>query len=154
MSSATRDAVGPASLTALPTEDKRLPAPDPALPAQAGGNGLEQGGGRDPGRGPGGPPDHQVVPIRQVRLFANDFPWEAKAARQPVRVRLVIGPDGVPRRATAISGPEFLRAAAERAAMEWRFEPLAAHGLEAPLALTITFLPYFIPASRSGPRSH
>lgn len=152
--SATRDAADPASLTALPTEAKLLPSLDPASPVQAGGNGLEQGGGQDAARGPGGSPDHRVVPIRQVRLFANYFPWEVKAARKPVSVRLLIGPDGVPLSATAISGPGFLRAAAVKAALEWRFEPLAPHGIEAPLVLTITFLPYFIPASRSGPGPH
>lgn len=147
------DAIDPATLGTLPTADRVLLALNPALPLQASGNGLAPGTGRDPALGPGGrlrpgaavpAPDFQLVPIRQVTLYHRLGPGEAAAARTPVRVRLAIGADGVPTRATVVSGPEFLRAAALKAALDWRFEPLVPHGLEVPTHLTLTFYPKFI----------
>lgn len=154
-SSATPEAVDPASLTTLSTADKALLALNPTLPVQAGGNGLSRGTGRDAALGPGGrpgstapasaaaPPDHQLVPLRQATLRFRLSTGQNAAAKEAVRVRILIGNDGVPTSATAISGPAFLRAAAEKVAMEWRFEPLQPHGLRAPLALTLIFRPQF-----------
>lgn len=147
------EAIDPASLSTLPTADRAFLSLNLALPLQAGGNGLTRGTGRDAALGPGGRfrpatgvavPDHRLIPIHQVPLFHRLGPGEAVAARQPVRVRLTIGADGVTQRAIALSGPTFLRDEAVKAALQWRFEPLGAHGLEAPLALTLTFYPRFL----------
>ena len=147
------DAIDPAALSTLPTADLAQLSLNPALPLQAGGNGLSHGTGRGAAVGPGGRfrpatpvpvPDFELVPTRQITLYHRLGPGEAAAAKQPVRGRLYIGADGVPLRASVVSGPEFLRAAALKAALGWRFEPLAPHGLEAPTSLTLTFYPHFL----------
>lgn len=148
------DALDPDQLGPLPTADRAiLPLLDPALPRQAGGNGLAAGTGRDPMQGPGARlqpgasvvgPDNQLVPLRQVTLFHRLAPGEAILARQPVRVRLYIDADGVPFRVAVLSGPDFLREDAVKAARQWRFEPLAPHGLQAPLTMVLTFYPKFL----------
>lgn len=147
------EAIDPASLSTLPTADRAFLSLNPALPIQAGGNGLAKGAGRDAALGPGGRfgpatgvavPDHRLIPTHQVALLHRLGPGEAVAAREPVRVRLTIGADGVTQQAIALSGPSFLRDEAIKAALQWRFEPLGAHGLEAPLSLTLTFYPRFL----------
>lgn len=124
---------------------------NPALPLQAGGNGLARGTGRDAARGPGGlirppvpvpVPDRKLVPTRQVPIHRRLAPGEEGAAtRQPVRVRILIGADGVPFQATVVSGPAILHDDARKAALAWRFEPLGSHGLEAPASVTLVFHP-------------
>jgi hypothetical protein len=146
------DALDPEELSRSPRADLASLSLNPALPLQAGGNGLAWGTGRDATRGPGGSgraqapgagPDLQVVPIRQVTPEYQLAPGQP-AISTPVRVRLLIGGDGVPLQATIVSGPAFLHEKALKAAYQWRFEPLGPHGLEAPLSLTITFRPILL----------
>ena len=145
------DAVDPDELSLSPRAERIGLSLNPALPLQAGGNGLARGTGRDAARGPGGlirppvpvpVPDQKLVPLRQVPIYHRLAPGEEGAAtRQPVRVRILIGDDGVPFQATVVSGPALLHEEALRAAREWRFEPLGGHGLKAPVSLTLTFHP-------------
>jgi hypothetical protein len=145
------DAIDPDELGPSPRADLASLSLNPALPLQAGGNGLARGTGRDAARGSGGllrppaavaMPDQRLVPTRQVTIQHRLAPGES-ALVTAVRVRILIGEDGVPLRATIVSGPAYLHAQALKAAYEWRFEPLGAHGLKAPLSLTLTFHPTF-----------
>jgi protein TonB len=58
------------------------------------------------------------------------YPPIARAAKQSgrVTVQMVIGTDGVPTSATAISGPALLRKDSEAYAMKWRFKPAMEDG--------------------------
>lgn len=144
------DAIDPEQLSVLPTAERVSLSLNPALPLQEGGNGLARGTGRDSALGPGGltrPPqaaDFKLIPLRQVTVQHQLTPGEESAAKETLRVRILIGEDGVPTKATLVSGPEFLREKALKAALEWRFEPLGPHGLRAPLALTLIFHPSFL----------
>ena len=140
------DAIDPEELTTSPKAERVNLSLNPALPLQDGGNGLTQGTARDSAKGPGGlirsPQafDFKLVPIRQVPLYHRLSPgeWDRKA---PTRVRILIDKDGIPTQAAVVSGAAYLHEKAIRAALEWRFEPLGAHGLKAPLSLTLTFHP-------------
>lgn len=140
------DAIDPDALTLSPRADPVFLSLNPALPVQVGGNGLAKGTGRDSARGNGGllrplpVHDFKLVPTRQVPLYHRLGPGETDR-REPTRVRLLIGEDGVPIAATAVSGPAFLLEKARKAALEWRFEPLSPHGLKPPFVLTLTFYP-------------
>ena len=140
------DAIDPDTLSDSPRADPVFLSLNSALPIQAGGNGLARGTGRDAALGKGGllrplpVHDFKLVPTRQVPLYHRLGPGETDR-REPTRVRILIGEDGVPIEARAISGPAFLLEKARQAALEWRFEPLSAHGLKPPLALTLTFYP-------------
>lgn len=144
------DTVDPDELAAAPTAERMDLSLNPALPSQAGGNGLARGTGRDSALGSGGllrPPqamDFKLVPTRQVPVSHQLVRGEEAAAREIVRVRILIGEDGVPIQAALVSGPEFLREKAIKAALEWRFEALGPHGLKAPLALVLIFRPNFL----------
>jgi hypothetical protein len=141
------DAVDPELLSTSARADPAFLSLNPALPTQAGGNGLAQGTGRDSAQGPGGlirPPktyDFKLIPTRQVPVSHQLIPGEDSVAREPLRVRVVIGEEGIPTQATFISGPDFLREKAIKTALEWRWEPLGPHGLKAPLTLTLIFHP-------------
>ncbi len=141
------DAVDPKELTAAPTAERVDLSLNPALPLQTGGNGLAQGTVRDSALGPGGhirPPrtyDFKLIPTRQVPVSHHLTAGENSVAMEPLRVRVVISEEGTPTQATLISGPDFLREKAIKAALEWRWEPLGPHGLKAPLTLTLIFHP-------------
>jgi hypothetical protein len=141
------DAVDPDELTTTPNAVRVDLSLNPALPSQAGGNGLARGTGRDSAQGPGGlirPPrtyDFKLIPTRQVPVSHQLAPGENSVAMETLRIRVLIGEDGIPTQATLISGPEFLREKAIKAALEWRWEPLGPHGLKAPLTLTLIFHP-------------
>lgn len=156
------DAIDPETLGPSPKAERVDLSLNPALPLQAGGNGLARGTGRDSALGSGGlirPPkvlDFKLIPTRQVTVQHQLAPGEESATRQPLRVRILIGEDGVPTQATVVSGPDFLHEKALKAALEWRFEPLVPHGLRAPLSLTLLFHPLIQNprgglTSRSGP---
>lgn len=140
------DAIDPDALTLSPRAEPVSLSLNPALPVRVGGDGLASGTGRDAARGNGGRlrplPVHDflLVAIRQVPLYHRLGPGETDR-KEPTRVRLLIGEDGVPIEATAISGPAFLLEKARKAALEWRFEPLSPHGLKPPFVLTLTFYP-------------
>ncbi len=142
------DAIDPDELGTSPRAELAFLSLNPALPARAGGNGLARGTGRDAALGVGGlirppvpvpVPDFRLIPTRQIQLSYQMAPGEEYLMTQLPQVRILIGEDGVPFKATLISGPPKLRGKALRAALGWRFEPLGPHGLKAPLALTITF---------------
>jgi hypothetical protein len=140
------DAIDPGDLSEAPKAERVFLSLNPALPLQAGGDGLAAGTGQDSAKGPGGlfgpggKFDFRLIPIRQVRPHHQLVMGEQPEAKVPVKVLILIGNDGVPFRARAMSGPPFLYADALEAAMQWRFEPLAPHGLKAPIASTLTFL--------------
>jgi len=143
------DAIDPDELGRSPDAERLFLSLNPALPLEAGGNGLARGTGRDAARGKGGLsrppqpadiPDFRLVPTRQVPLHHRLSHGESDR-KEATRVRILIGEDGVPIQATVVSGPAYLHEEARKAALEWRFEPLGAHGLKAPLPLTLTFHP-------------
>lgn len=140
------DAIDPEQLSVLPTAERVSLSLNPALPLQEGGNGLARGTGRDSALGPGGlirPPqaaDFKLVPLRQVPLYHSLVPGESDR-KEPTRVRILIGDNGIPTQAVVVSGPSYLHEEARKAALEWRFEPLGPHGLKAPLTLTLSFQP-------------
>jgi hypothetical protein len=143
------DAIDPDDLSRSPDAERAFLSLNPALPLEAGGNGLARGTGRDAARGKGGlirapqpvdARDFRLVATRQVPLYHRLSPGESNR-REATRVRILIGEDGVPTQAVVLSGPAYLHEEARRAALEWRFEPLEPHGLKAPLPLTLTFHP-------------
>lgn len=103
-----------------------------------GGDGLAAGTGRDSANGPGGLTgghfgqggkfDFRLVPIRQVQARHQLVMGERHDAKEPVRILIQIGSDGVLFRAKAVSGPAYLYQESLAAAMQWRFEPLTLHG--------------------------
>ena len=129
------DAINPEELSQDPRADPVLLSLDPTLPLEVGGNGLSRGIGRDAALGP----DHRLVSIHQVTIFHRLTPKEESEPKQPIRIRLLIGDNGVPYKASVVSGPNFLRKEALKAALEWRFEPLKIHGLDAPVSVVLTF---------------
>jgi hypothetical protein len=140
------DAMDPEAQSTSPKAERAFLSLNPVLPLQTGGNGLAQGTGRDSAKGPGGlqrPPatfDFQLIPTRQVPLYHSLMPGESDR-KEPTRVRILIGENGIPTDAVVVSGPPYLHEKARKAALEWRFEPLGPHGLKAPLPLTLTFHP-------------
>lgn len=147
------EAVDPESLGRSPRAEPTDITFLPTLPPQVGGNGLTRGAGRDAGLGtgettrpvsaapPAAAPDFRLVATRQVTAHHRLAAGQAAASREPVKVRILIGEDGVPIQATVVSGPAYLHAEALEAAREWRFEPLGPHGLKAPVPLVLTFHP-------------
>jgi hypothetical protein len=145
------EAVDPDQLSLAPRAEPVDFSINPALPVQAGGNGLSRGTGRDAGLGKGGlmrppvpvpvaSPDFRLVATHQV-VVNHRMAQGEPTNPQPVRVRILIGEDGIPFQATVVSGPEYLHAESLRAARAWRFEPPGAHGLKAPVDLVLTFRP-------------
>jgi TonB family protein len=71
------------------------------------------------------------------------YPPLAKIAKiqGTVVVAIVVNPDGLPVKATAIEGPPQLRPAAESYAMKWKFEPVRIDGktITATFSLSIPF---------------
>lgn len=138
---------------------------NPALPIQPGGNGLSKGTGKDPALGLGGlwrkqepepitkttndkqtkVPDGRLVPIRRqfARHLYKSGDLREEVANTPTIVRAIIGENGFVTKVQFISGPEEMRADALWAAKLWIFEPLAHHGLHAPLSVDLVFYPRF-----------
>jgi hypothetical protein len=140
------DAMDPDELSVAPKAERVNLSLNPALPLQAGGNGLARGTGRDSALGNGGlarpglGPDFKLIPTKQVPLQHRLGPDESDRG-ETVRVRLIVGDDGVPTQAFFVSGPVFLQEKAIKTALEWRYEPLAPHGLKAPLPVNLIFHP-------------
>lgn len=147
------DAIDPEALSTSLKAERAFLSLNPALPLQNGGNGLAQGTGRDSAKGAGGlirPQkafDFELIAIHQVSVYHRLTPGEANATKGPVRVRIFLGDDGVPFQAIVISGPSFLHQECLQAALQWRFEPLAGHGLHAPISMVLTFHPEFLKPS-------
>jgi TonB family protein len=70
---------------------------------------------------------------------APPYPKMAMAAKigGPVTLEMVIGADGVPTSATAISGHELLRGTATEWAKNWRFKPAVVDGRTVPARFTM-----------------
>lgn len=149
------DAIDP-DLLALPqsTDPNGIPA-DRSLPVRRGGNGLAKGTVRDVGAGGGWGgggrpiPDFKLVPIHREPAWSR-LPATDPDLTLPVRVRILVGADGIPFQAVAIAGPQRLYQECVDAALRWRFEPLAPHGLTAPCDLVLIFHPQ---SRAGGPRS-
>lgn len=139
------DDFDPSQIHALPTVDRSLHLFNPHLPVEAGGNGVARGTGHDVARGQGSGPsfDHKMVLVHEVRISHRLQRGESADPAIPVRVRVEIGADGVPLEARFVSGPLFLKTLAIDAALQWRFEPLAIHGLSAPQSVVVNFWPVF-----------
>jgi hypothetical protein len=139
------DDFDPSQIHTLPTVDRSLQLFNPNLPIEAGGNGIAHGTGHDVARGAGSGPvfDHKIVLIHEARIFHRLQRGESADPTIPVRVRVKIGADGVPLEAMFVSGPLFLKTLAIDAALQWRFEPLAIHGLSAPQTVVVNFWPVF-----------
>lgn len=139
------DDFDPSQIHTLPTVDRSLQVFNPNLPIQAGGNGVAHGTGHDVARGLGSGPrfDHKIVLVHEVRISHRLQRGESADPAIPVRVRVEIGADGVPLEAVFVSGPLFLKTLAINAALQWRFEPLAPHGLSAPQKVVVNFWPVF-----------
>ena len=139
------DDFDPSQIHTLPTVDRSLQLFNPHLPIKAGGNGVAHGTGHDVAWGQGSGPsfDHKIVLVHEVRISHRLQRGESADPAIPVRVRVEIGADGVPLEARFVSGPLFLKTLAIDAALQWRFEPLAIHGLSAPQSVVVNFWPVF-----------
>ncbi|MEO7029548.1 MAG: TonB family protein [Acidobacteriaceae bacterium] len=76
----------------------------------------------------------------ETRAAAVDPPI-ARAAHMvgDVVLRVVVGPDGVPVQAVAVSGPQMLRGAAIDAGKRWRFKPYMVGDRAVPFQMEMTF---------------
>jgi hypothetical protein len=130
---------------------------DLSLPQAPGGTGWAKGTGRDATRGgsrgpasSGSPrPDLKLVLLHEEQAVSH-LPFSDPRLRFPVVVLLTIGPEGIPTGARPLSGPKPLYPETLAAAMKWRFEPLAPHGLSAPYSLRLTFHPQLRSGMRGG----
>jgi len=77
----------------------------------------------------------------QSRSIAQDPPI-ARAAHMTgdVTVRVVVGLNGLPQRAIAVSGPEMLKGAAIEAAKKWKFKPSTVGERAVRYQMEITFM--------------
>ncbi|HJV48335.1 MAG TPA: hypothetical protein VJ549_03575 [Geothrix sp.] len=107
----------------------------------AGGQGQVKGEAFKAGHTAGKTFDFQLVPTRRAQASHQLIWGQESAAEEPVKVRIQVGEDGLPFEATVVSGPPFLHAESIKAALQWRFEPLALHGLKAPISTVLTFYP-------------
>lgn len=145
--------------TESPTKNATNPDPsdfvllaNPSLPFAPSGDGLSKGQGPGSGGGIGGGtgagsgsrrstdkgPDYQLIAINRVELFYQLAPGQTQAPCTVV-VSILIEADGHVSYARAASGPAYLFPAAEAAARQWTFEPLAGHGLQAPYRMKLNF---------------
>jgi len=126
--------------TDLDPADFVLPANQP-LPLAPGGDGLSKGLGPGSGggtRGGTGAGSGILIAINKVKLFYQLAPGQTQSPCIIVVV-ILIEADGHVSYAHAVSGPTYLFPAAEAAARQWTFEPLIAHGLQAPYKIKINF---------------
>lgn len=129
------DSIGPDDLSTSPRAEQVDLSLSPGLPLQVGSNGLGIGTGREAATF-----DFSLIPIKRVMVRYQLRRGES-ISKEPVKVRILVGDDGVPLQATVVSGPVRFHEEALIAARKWRFEPLAAHGLKAPVSSVITFFP-------------
>lgn len=122
----------------LPKEDRSHSVASGAAGGQAGGQiGGVVGGviGGVVGGVVGGTGKVMEVDFSQVKVRYQppvlQYPPLAKMAKiqGTVVVEITIKPDGTPNEAVAKEGPIQLRAAAEKYAMEWKFEPQKENGI-------------------------
>jgi hypothetical protein len=122
------EAIEPDLLSLSPRAEAIALSLNPALPVQAGGNGLSRGTAKDPALGKGGlfrpqesaalkvkdklPPDGRLVPIRRqlARHIYKRGELRDEVATVPVIVRVVVAEDGRVIQATVLSGPEEMHA--------------------------------------------
>jgi protein TonB len=135
---------------ALPTEDHSRDYGSAASGAVGGtSDGAVGGTGGGPGTGTagsgGGTGEILDLDFSQVRPKtrppAPSYPPLARSAgiQGVVAVQIIIGPDGVPVSAHAMSGPSQLRAAAETNSLAWRFQPFLLNGRAQSCRFLVTF---------------
>lgn len=137
----------PDPLSLLEPQSPTVIGRDRSLPVAKGGNGLASGTGLDPGRGGGGGrrgPDYQLVLLHEEPAL-TDITAHSPELLIPVKVLVQVGNNGHPLSAEAISGPARLHASCVETALRYRWEPLAPHGLRAPVPIIITFHPVVRP---------
>jgi hypothetical protein len=84
--------------------------------------------------------DHRLVPIfKPVPAYTAGAGESLDFLAETVTVIASVAEDGTVTKAWATDGPPKLFQLAVQAAMRWRFEPLAAHGLKAPQEMKILF---------------
>lgn len=139
----------PDPLALLEPQSPTVIGRDRSLPVAKGGNGLASGTGLDAGRGGGGGrakgPDYELVLLHEEPAL-TDITAHSPDLLIPVKVLVQIGNNGHPLSAEAVSGPARLHASCIETAMRYRWEPLAPHGLKAPVPITITFHPVVRPS--------
>lgn len=126
----------------IQVDSRPLPPLEKALPIYPGGNGAFQGDGEGLGRGHGdGFGDGQGGGGLTV-LKAPTLTYYSKRGDPPltgnsVRVRLLVGADGIPTDARVIFGPAHIHEAARKVTLEWRFQVPKALKPKAPIPVFI-----------------
>ena len=115
-------------------------------PLGLGGTGSGGNGGAGSGWGVRATPskvrplhDFQLIPILMPRARHDLLPGEDGSVAA-VEVSLTVEDDGRVSRALPVSGPTFLFPSVLEAALRWRFEPLAPHGLKGPQEVKVRFI--------------
>ena len=79
----------------------------------------------------------------KVRSTPPPFPYPSEAKKAGIEgvvvVDLLVGPDGVPVKAHAISGPDMLKIATEQYCMGCRFEPYLIKGIPQYFNIKLTY---------------
>jgi hypothetical protein len=84
--------------------------------------------------------DHRLIPIfKPVPTYTAGAGESLEFLAETVTVIASVAEDGTVTKAWANDGPPKMFQLAVQAAMRWRFEPLAAHGLKAPQEMKIIF---------------
>lgn len=130
----------------LPALPREL-ALDKSLPLRLGGNGAFQGDGEGFGRGhgnglgdgSGGGAQGGLRLLKSVGIVHQGQRGDSPLQGRTVKVRLWIGPDGVPIQAELLSGPPRVYEEVRQAALDWRFEVPAHLKARAPIPVLIDF---------------
>lgn len=122
--------------------DFRLPPLDKALPIQPGGNGVSQGDGEGFGGGSGdgfgnGQGGGGLTLLKASTVTYRSNPGDPPLTGKVVRVRLLVGADGIPTEARVLFGPAHTHEAARKASLEWRFQVPEALKSKAPIPVFI-----------------
>jgi hypothetical protein len=151
----------PEDLQNIRYPDRMALAGDPSLPVVPGGDGFRKGHGEGTLGSAGAAYsrttspaakvemvskyDYQLVPTRTAPVQYTYSPEEMRElVATPLIVVVTVGADGKVIRARAKSGPKQLFDSAVKIALQWTFEPLAEHGLKAPIEADIRFLPHLV----------
>lgn len=122
--------------------DSRLPPLDKALPIHPGGNGVSQGDGEGFGGGTGdgignGHGGGGLTLLKASTVTYYSRRGEPPLTGQVVRIRLLVGAEGIPTDAQVMLGPTQVRELARMAALEWRFQVPKALKPRAPIPVFI-----------------
>jgi TonB family protein len=148
----------PEDLQQIRFPDRAVLAGDSTLPVAPGGDGFRKGHGEGI-LGSGGSAkvgtnltsvkvepvsrfDYQLIPIKTApALFVHTAKEMSEMLANPLVVVVTVNEDGKVINARVKSGPSQFHAAALKLAFQWAFDPLAKHGLKAPLEADIRFQP-------------